>query len=328
VSGNCALRRVRAGVAAALVAVVLTGGSGTTPDWSARGRAAALLRGATVSVPASAVTATGTAVPARESGPVSRAGALFGTGAGLGADPASGPRPTTVPTARSGSSNPAAATAGFTLERTTLADGHTSVLRWNPCQVITYKIDVDAVPVATRAAALHEIRVAVGRLAMATGLTYGYRGATTEIPRTTTIDRQSAELVIAVTDPNRTDIGIGGRVLGYGGYHYWRWSGARAPGGAANGAAIARGWVVLDRTGWLALPSGFGPGVRQGNVILHELAHTVGLDHVGDRRQLMYPTLLAGGPDGYASGDRSGLNRVGRAAGCIAIPRGVISDLG
>ncbi len=216
---------------------------------------------------------------------------------------------------------------GYALERTTLADGRSFVLRWNPCQVITYKVDLDAVPAASRATVLHEIRVAVGRLAIAAGLTYAYRGPTSEVPRTTTIDRQSAELVIAVTTPNRTDIGIGGRVLGYGGYHYWRWAGATSKGIPADGAAIARGWVVLDRTGWLALPPGFGPGLRRGNVILHELGHTVGLDHVGDRRQLMYPTLLAGGPDGYAAGDRSGLARVGRASGCIAVPPGVITDL-
>jgi len=305
------VRRLRAVVGAAALAVVLAGGSSTASEPSSAGWAATAAPQQVWADQSPSGSVVPVVVPPLVAGSASSSRLFLAAASALSAG-----------------STTASAPAGFALERTTLADGRSSVLRWNPCQVITYKINVDAVPgAAQKKAVVLEIRTAVGRLAIAAGLRYLYRGATTEVPRTTTIDRQSAELVIAVTTPDRTDIGIGHQVLGFGGYHFWRWSGASSKGTPADGAAIARGWVVLDRTGWLALPPGFGAGIHRGNVILHELGHTVGLDHVGDRHQLMYPTLLASGPNGYAAGDRAGLARVGRSAGCIAIPPGVIADL-
>jgi len=37
--------------------------------------------------------------------------------------------------------------------------------------------------------------------------------------------------------------------------------------------------------------------------------------------------LLPSGPDGYAAGDRVGLRKLGRPAGCIAVPPGTFTDL-
>lgn len=45
-------------------------------------------------------------------------------------------------------------------------------------------------------------------------------------------------------------------------------------------------------------------------VVLHELGHLVGLDHVDDPSQLMHPT--ANGLRGYAEGDLAGLAQLGR----------------
>jgi hypothetical protein len=53
---------------------------------------------------------------------------------------------------------------------------------------------------------------------------------------------------------------------------------------------------------------------------LHEIGHVLGLGHTADRGQIMYPTLLRSGPRTYASGDRAGLVRLGRAAGCLEVP--------
>ena len=46
-------------------------------------------------------------------------------------------------------------------------------------------------------------------------------------------------------------------------------------------------------------------------VILHELGHVMGLEHVDDPAQLMYPEI--GAPDGLADGDLNGLYELGRA---------------
>ena len=64
---------------------------------------------------------------------------------------------------------------------------------------------------------------------------------------------------------------------------------------SANGVMwtwrIERGFVLIDPTSTAAYTAGFGTGVSLGALILHELAHAVGLGHVDDPDQLMYPTL-------------------------------------
>jgi hypothetical protein len=115
-------------------------------------------------------------------------------------------------------------------------------------------------------------------------------------------------------------------MLGYGGYRFREWT-VTTPGGPVSGAAIGRGWVVVDGSGLMRLRPGFAPGASRGNVFLHELAHTVGLTHVSARDQLMYGTLLPSAPNGFARGDLAGLAAAGRAKGCIAVPSTVVTDL-
>ncbi len=214
----------------------------------------------------------------------------------------------------------------YSLARLVMTDGRSTFLRWNPCQQITYGINVSAVPAARRDAVRDQIRAAVRRLADATGLRYRYVPETPAVPRTENISAQKAELVIAVTSPEKTDFKIGSGMLGYGGYRYWEWSAGVGERGTSS-AAIARAWVVVDGDSLMRLRPGFGPGRTQGNVFLHELAHTVGVDHVNDPRQLANPDLLPSAPDGYAPGDRTALRRLGRTAGCIEVPDSVVSDL-
>ena len=212
-----------------------------------------------------------------------------------------------------------AGSVGYRLSVARLPDGSRVVLRWNPCQLITYRVNVAAVPVAERAAVLADARAAVGVLAARTGLRFGYRGATREVPSSTSLAGQSAELVVAVTTPARTDFPIGGQVVGYGGRAWYWWSRTGA-GRTVYGAAITRGFVVVETGGLLRLRRGFGPGATRGNLLLHELGHAVGLDHTADPRTLMYPQLRRTAPNGFAAGDRAGLARLGRGAGCIAVP--------
>jgi hypothetical protein len=212
-----------------------------------------------------------------------------------------------------------AATSRYRVSTHRLPDGRTVVLRWNPCQVITYRVNVAAVPARSRAAVLREARAAVAAVGRASGLRFRYRGTTTQVPRSTNLTQMSAELVIAVTSRTRTDFPIGGATLGYGG-RAWYWWSRTDSGRTSYAAAITRGFVLLDAAGLRRMHAGFGPGATRGNLMLHELGHAVGLDHPGSRSALMYPYLSARSPNGFSAADRAGLRVVGARAGCIAVP--------
>lgn len=116
-------------------------------------------------------------------------------------------------------------------------------------------------------------------------------------------------------NPKTTNFSFSENSLGYGGVLWATWYG-----GDGEGAAVVRGYAVLIPSGMNKLKAGFGKGNTQGNVILHEMAHAAGLDHVRSAKQQMYPDLTAKSPNGYASGDLQGLTKVGKKAGCITIP--------
>jgi len=69
--------------------------------------------------------------------------------------------------------------------------------------------------------------------------------------------------------------------------------------------------------GGVALKPGFTAGASVGALLLHELGHAVGLNHVSLRSQIMYPTIGSWTRAGYHYGDLEGLRAVGRAAGCF-----------
>lgn len=68
------------------------------------------------------------------------------------------------------------------------------------------------------------------------------------------------------------------------------------------------------------LLNGFELGDSWGDVALHELGHIFGLAHVEDDTQVMYPDVT-GGEARLGAGDLAGLERLGRAGGCLETPR-------
>ena len=221
----------------------------------------------------------------------------------------------------------AAATASYSVSHVTLGSGTTIVQRWNPCQRITYKINLASVPVASRTTILGETQAAVRLLAAKSGLVYIYRGQTTEVPRVGSSATQSAELIIAYTTPARTNYNLAGSIVGQGGTSSSSWSSSDGT-TTTYASAIIRGFVVFDTPDLLRLlKPGFGTGARRGNVLLHELAHTTGLGHVNDIHLLMNPSVNASTPNGFAAGDLAGLAALGSHAGCIEIPTFVATDL-
>jgi hypothetical protein len=190
----------------------------------------------------------------------------------------------------------------------------TEVMRWDPCgPAIRFRVNVRAVPgLRAKRRAIREVRASVRDLAGASGLRFAYAGTTREVPRSTTVRRQRTPLVVAFVRPGQTDYPLAGRTAGYGGV----WGRYMLTG--LQHFRVTRGWVVIDQPQTRHMRKSLtARGVTRPNLIRHELGHAVGLEHVSDAKQLMYPTLHARGPHSYASGDRAGLRKLGPAAGCI-----------
>jgi hypothetical protein len=210
------------------------------------------------------------------------------------------------------------AAASYQLSYASLPNGTKAVVRWNGCQTdITYKVNLAAVPSSLRSTILSETQTTVSQLASYTGFRFSYKGTTSEVPRVGSMPRQSAELVIAFTTPSQTNYNLSGSAVGEGGLYY-AWAGVTSNGTTRYTVAAQRGFVVIDTPQMLRqLHGGFGTGMRRSNLLLHELGHVVGLQHVGDARQAMYPSLLTTAPRLGNWGDRTGFGLVGRRAGCI-----------
>jgi curved DNA-binding protein CbpA len=183
-------------------------------------------------------------------------------------------------------------------------DGTTPVA-YDPCRPIHYVIRRQGEP-----ASGHQIVTdAVLRVSQATGLRFVYDGATSEAPsRQRQLyqpdrygDRWAPVLISWVTPNENPDFAAD--VTGAGG---------SAHTGLPNQpSAYVSGAVELDAgqlTSILQRPDG-NRVVRA--VVLHELGHLVGLDHVTAANQLMYPQSQPGVTD-FGAGDLNGLAALGR----------------
>jgi hypothetical protein len=172
--------------------------------------------------------------------------------------------------------------------------------RWNPCAPIHYLVNMGGYSDNFRPV----IAEAVERLEAATGLLLIPVGDTTFMPTSTNQSQLTSlggELVIALGDELQTDL-VPGSILGRAFILYL--------------TSILRASVVIDvgavgsNSPWSSL--GVGP------VLMHELGHAVGLDHVSDSSQLMNAVASSNGPTTYRAGDLTGLWQVGAASGCTA----------
>jgi hypothetical protein len=174
-------------------------------------------------------------------------------------------------------------------------------VRWNPCGVIRYSVNLGGYDGSFRPV----ITEAVERLEAATGLPLVPAGDTTYMPTSTSggqFPSATSDMVIALGDEAQTDL-VPGTVIGRTVIGYF--------------ANIFRATVVIDMSpGGVDSKQTWSSGVGVGPVLLHELGHAVGLDHVNDPSQLMNPFASPNGPKTYGAGDLTGLWQVGAAAGC------------
>jgi hypothetical protein len=183
--------------------------------------------------------------------------------------------------------------------------------RWDPCTPIRYVVQAGWIPDAGRA----DLAEALRRLSAASGLQFLDEGDTDELPsrdrspyQPDRYGKRWAPLLIGWVPGESSDLGLGDGVQGV--------SLAVAVAGR-DAPHLVSGQVVLDASHRLA--SGFGAGTTDGEVLLHELAHAVGLGHVLDPTQVMYATTT-NSESQFGAGDRAGLAAVGARAGCHPAP--------
>lgn len=203
---------------------------------------------------------------------------------------------------------PAPASAGW---GPTYVDEQGRPGRWDPCRPIPYVVQAGWIPDAGR----QDLAEALRRITAASGLQFVDEGDTDEMPSSDRDPYQPerygerwAPLLVGWVPQDATDLGLGDGIQGVS-------LAVAVPG--RDAPSLVSGQVVLDASHRLA--SGFGPGTTDGEVLLHELAHAIGLGHVLDPTQVMYPATT-NSESQFGAGDRAGLSALGVAAGCHPAP--------
>jgi len=176
--------------------------------------------------------------------------------------------------------------------------------RWNPCAVITWAFN----PSGGYAGSLADTQRAFARVAGRTGLHFKYVGGTDYVYGVSGAYPPGVDIVVgwstAAVLPS-----LAGGVVGVGG----GWAYPSSVADVAN--EIVSGYVVLDHDA--ELNAGFTTSGMPtwGQVLEHEIGHSLGLGHAHDTSQVMYASVSPANHL-FGAGDLAGLARVGAAYGC------------
>ena len=165
------------------------------------------------------------------------------------------------------------------------------VSRYNPCKIITYKINASKA-VGSNAKALKEARRVMKWVSHYSGLKLSYKGTTKESGK---LGHYSNADITIVWDklPSK-----------YAGL-------AQSLRRSLTGApfyAMVKGKVIVNT-------KYDKPGKNRTNTLMHEVLHAIGLGHINDKKQVMYPS--SSGPTSFGVGDKAGMKIVGSPAGCF-----------
>lgn len=179
-------------------------------------------------------------------------------------------------------------------------------IRWNPCHVITYRVNLKYAP----ANVMPDVREALRRITLATGLHFRYLGKTSWLPRAdykgwpgtsnTVIAWSPRDPMMPSFQWDSFTAGRGGPNTGrYVGKPWWR-----------------EGWADFNSHDNASFPAGFGKNSR-GALLMHELGHMIGLNHAKSGLEIMYGGGGWTSPAAvYGAGDMRGLHLLGRSQGC------------
>ena len=176
---------------------------------------------------------------------------------------------------------------------------------YSPCRPLHYVVNASLAPEGAE----RLVEDAIRTISRATGIRFVDDGPTAEAPSPSRSPYQQetygdrwAPLLIAWTTPEQAPQ-LAGPVIGTGGSTHFSFGGG--PRSFVTGSLELDAPQIADdlsRTDGAAYATA---------VILHELGHVMGLEHVDDPVQLMYPEI--GAPDGLAAGDLNGLYELGSA---------------
>lgn len=168
---------------------------------------------------------------------------------------------------------------------------------WDPCQPIRYRVN----PANQPDGGADLIARAVERVSAATGLAFEDEGATEERPFKSQFVPLGTDRPVIIGWGSPVEFPeLAGDIAGIGG-------------GAAEEGILGRryyvtGAVALDTDVFTALEIARRPQTMEA-IVVHEIAHVVGLDHVNEPTELMAATN--NGQIDFGPGDREGLARVG-----------------
>jgi hypothetical protein len=190
------------------------------------------------------------------------------------------------------------------------ADVHGGPVTWDPCLPIQLVVNSASAPEGADVL----LAEAVERVNRASGLRLEVAGPTTQQPQPDASERElrlgrpgsaRAPVLVAWTTPEVVP-GLKGSIVGRGGPVYML-------GSSLDRAKYIGGVVYLDGPQLariLRRPNGHAVART---VVMHELGHLVGLNHVDNKAEVMHPSGSA--VTEFGQGDRAGLARLG-SGGC------------
>jgi hypothetical protein len=175
--------------------------------------------------------------------------------------------------------------------------GSTEPVGWNPCDTVAYAVNPDGMPDGARPL----VDRAIARISAATGLEFEDDGDTDRRPFAGSFVRLGGRGPVVIGWGDEAEFPeLAGEVVGLGG--------AAPENGAGGLRYYVTGGLVLDTEVFTAANVADRPLVMEA-IVVHELAHVVGLGHVDEPMELMYGDNA--GQVELGPGDREGLARVG-----------------